>query len=99
MERTQGLEHTQGSRSRALESYCHPAVQVVAEFWARLASFASRGLPSLDRGSVQAVNLSLRCVSDRVMPYGSPNIASLPASRGTVDELGGCESSPPLELN
>jgi hypothetical protein len=56
------------------------AAEVVADFWARLASFASLGIAPRDWHSVPPGHPFLCCVSDRVVMNGPPDVASPPGS-------------------
>ena len=56
------------------------AAEVVADFWARLASFASLGIAPRGWHSVPPGHPFLCCVSDRVVLNGPPDVASPPGS-------------------
>jgi hypothetical protein len=56
------------------------AAEVVADFWARLASFTSLGIAPRDWHSVPPGHLFLCCVSDRVVMNGFPDVALPPGS-------------------
>jgi hypothetical protein len=56
------------------------ATEVTADFWARLASFASLGIAPRNWHSVPSDHPFLCCVSDRVVLNGPPDVASPPAS-------------------
>ncbi len=59
---------------------CLSIAAVVADLWARLASFVSLGIAPRDWQSVLPGHPFLCCVSDRVMLNGPPDVASRPGS-------------------
>jgi hypothetical protein len=56
------------------------AAEVMADFWARLASFGSLGIAPRDWHFVPPGHPFLSCVSDRVVMNRSPDVASAPGS-------------------
>ncbi len=63
-----------------LARHINIAVEVIADFLARLAAFASLGLAPQNLGAVPAAYKFRGCVTDRVVLNGPPDVASPSAS-------------------